>query len=72
MAVFSGGKSLQGWFYAEGAPEFALLAFMGGAVRLGADPATWLAKDPDLARHLIIEVLSAGDVENLAAAPTDC
>jgi hypothetical protein len=54
MVVFSGRISLQGWLYAAGAPEFALLAFMGGAVRLGADPATWcpcqLVRLPDGSR----------------------
>lgn len=41
LAVHSGGKSLHGWFYCAGRPEEQLRRFMGYAVSLGADPATW-------------------------------
>jgi len=41
MVVFSGSKSLHGWFHCEGIPEERLLRFMRYAVQLGADPATW-------------------------------
>jgi hypothetical protein len=41
LAVFSGGKSLHGWFYCDGQPEDQVRRFMRYAVSLGADPATW-------------------------------
>ncbi len=41
MVVHSGGKSLHGWYFADGQPEAKLLAFMRYAVSIGADPATW-------------------------------
>lgn len=41
MVVFSGSKSLHGWFYGGGRPEEQLLPFMQKAVMLGADRATW-------------------------------
>jgi len=41
-AVHSGGKSLHGWYYAEGQLDARLRAFMEYAVSLGADHATWL------------------------------
>jgi hypothetical protein len=42
MAVFSGGKSLQGWFPCRGEPEAELQHwFVSQARRLGADPMTW-------------------------------
>ncbi len=41
MAVFSGSKSLHGWFFAQGQPEEKLQRFMRYAVQLGADKATW-------------------------------
>jgi hypothetical protein len=40
--VYSGGKSLHGWYLAYGKPEAKLRAFMNYAVRVGADQATWL------------------------------
>jgi hypothetical protein len=40
-AVFSGGKSLHGWFYVHGQPEEKVLKFFRYAVNLGADPMTW-------------------------------
>lgn len=40
-AVHSGGKSLHGWFYVQGQPEYKVLKFFRYAVSLGADPATW-------------------------------
>lgn len=39
--VFSGNKSLHGWFYCQGTRETRLRVFFEHAVRLGADPATW-------------------------------
>jgi hypothetical protein len=42
MVVHSGGKSLHGWFFVEGKPEEDIASFLGYAVKLGADPATWL------------------------------
>ena len=41
LVVHSGGKSLHGWYYAEGEPEAKLLKFMRYAVSIGGDPATW-------------------------------
>jgi hypothetical protein len=42
MTVFSGGKSLQGWFPCRGEPETQLHAwFNSSARRLGACPSTW-------------------------------
>lgn len=41
LAVFSGGKSLHGWFFCQGQDEGNLKEFMRRVVRLGADPATW-------------------------------
>jgi hypothetical protein len=41
-AVFSGSKSLHGWFFCEGESEDKLLGFMKLAVSLGADKHMWL------------------------------
>lgn len=41
LAVFSGSKSIHGWFYCQGRPEERLRWFMNDAVSLGADRATW-------------------------------
>ncbi len=41
MVVYSGGKSLHGWFYAVGKPEEQVQRFFRYAVSLGADSATW-------------------------------
>jgi hypothetical protein len=41
LIVHSGGKSLHGWFHAEGEPEMKVKRFMRYAVSLGADHATW-------------------------------
>jgi hypothetical protein len=41
LAVHSGGKSIQGWFFCAGQPEENLRGFMQYAVSLGADRATW-------------------------------
>ena len=41
LAVFSGSKSLHGWFFCAGQPEDKLHRFMRYAVSLGADRATW-------------------------------
>jgi hypothetical protein len=41
LVLYSGGKSLHGWFYCNGRPENSLRLFMSRAVSLGADPATW-------------------------------
>src|SRR5262249_35699683 len=40
-AVFSGRKSLHGWFFVHGQPEEKVLKFFRYAVSLGADPMTW-------------------------------
>jgi hypothetical protein len=40
-AVFSGKKSLHGWFYVHGQQEEKVLKFFRYAVSLGADPMTW-------------------------------
>jgi hypothetical protein len=40
--VFSGSKSLHGWFYCQGQSEESLLKFMKFAVSLGADKRMWL------------------------------
>lgn len=42
LVVFSGSKSLHGWFYCEGQPEDSVLKFMKLAVSLGADKRMWL------------------------------
>lgn len=42
IVVFSGSKSLHGWFVCEGIPEDKLLKFMRYAVSLGADKRMWL------------------------------
>ena len=41
MVLFSGNKSLHGWFYVKGIDETNLKNFMLKAVSLGADPTTW-------------------------------
>jgi hypothetical protein len=41
LAVFSGSKSIHGWFYCAGQTEERLRSFMNYAVSLGADSATW-------------------------------
>jgi hypothetical protein len=41
LAVYSGSKSIHGWFYCDGQPEEKLRRFMQYAVSLGADRATW-------------------------------
>lgn len=41
MAVYSGGKSLHGWFYCADVAENRLKRFFDYAVSLGADPANW-------------------------------
>jgi hypothetical protein len=51
-AVFSGSKSLHGWFYCPPTlPELTISSFFRYAVSLGADPATWprcqLVRMPD-------------------------
>jgi hypothetical protein len=40
-AVFSGSKSLHGWFYVEGQNEKDMETFFYSAVSLGADKALW-------------------------------
>jgi hypothetical protein len=42
IVVFSGNKSLHGWFFCEGILEERLLRFMKYAVSLGADKMMWL------------------------------
>ena len=42
MVVHSGGKSLHGWFFANGQPDATMLPFMRYAISIGADPATWI------------------------------
>jgi hypothetical protein len=41
LAVYSGGKSLHGWFYCAGVSQEKLHAFFQYAVSLGADQANW-------------------------------
>src|SRR4030095_1406992 len=41
LAVFSGSRSIHGWFFCEGQPEDKLRRFFDYAVSLGADPAMW-------------------------------
>jgi len=51
MAVYSGGKSLHGWFYCAGITEDKVSRFFHYAVSLGADSANWnrsqFARMPD-------------------------
>ena len=51
LAVYSGGKSLHGWFYCAGVPEEKVWRFFRYAVSLGADRANWtrsqFARMPD-------------------------
>jgi hypothetical protein len=51
LVVDSGGKSLHGWFYCQGADEAKLRGFFAYAVTLGADPGLWtrsqFARMPD-------------------------
>lgn len=39
--VFSGGKSLHGWFLCDGVDETQVEEFFADAVRIGADPRLW-------------------------------
>ena len=41
LVVFSGSRSLHGWFFCEGQPEDRIRGFFDYAVALGADPAMW-------------------------------
>jgi len=51
LAVYSGGKSLHGWFYCAGVAEENVSRFCSYAAALGADRATWVrsqfARMPD-------------------------
>jgi hypothetical protein len=51
VAVYSGGKSLHGWFYCAGVAEENVSRFCCYAAALGADRATWIrsqfARMPD-------------------------
>ena len=40
-AVFSGNRSLHGWFYVEDVPEAERIRFFRYCIQLGADPAMW-------------------------------
>jgi hypothetical protein len=42
LVLHSGGKSVHGWFRAEGIEEGQLREFFSYAVRLGADPMLWV------------------------------
>jgi hypothetical protein len=42
LVVFSGRRSLHGWFYCAGQSEERLYQFMRRAVAVGADRATWI------------------------------
>ena len=57
MAVYSGNKSLHGWFFCQGEPEEKLNRFMRVAVNLGADTATWtksqFVRMPDGTQHTV-------------------
>lgn len=46
MAVSSGGKSLHGWFKAEGKADATVEAFFQYACTLGADPQLWVRCQP--------------------------
>jgi hypothetical protein len=54
LVVYSGNKSLHGWFFCAGQPEERLKRFMRYTVSLGADRATWtpsqFVRMPDGAR----------------------
>tara|TARA_R110000796_G_scaffold173868_1_gene290839 strand:- start:25005 stop:25889 length:885 start_codon:yes stop_codon:yes gene_type:complete len=41
LIIYSGGKSLHGWFYCPRAPDEMLKAFFADACALGADRVTW-------------------------------
>ena len=41
LIVFSGSKSLHGWYYVQGSTEFHVKEFFNYACSLGADRATW-------------------------------
>ena len=41
LVVFSGSKSLHGWFYVEGLKEYQIKEFFNYSCKLGCDPATW-------------------------------
>jgi hypothetical protein len=51
LAVFSGSKSLHGWFFCAGVAEEKISRFFRCAVSLGTDPSTWtrcqLVRMPD-------------------------
>jgi hypothetical protein len=51
LAVYSGGKSLHGWFYCAGVPDEKVCHFFRYALSLGADGAHWnrsqFARMPD-------------------------
>jgi hypothetical protein len=51
LAVYTGGKSLHGWFYCAEVAEEKVSRFFRYAVSLGADPANWsrsqFARMPD-------------------------
>jgi hypothetical protein len=51
LAVYSGGKSLHGWFFCSGVAEESVSRFCRYAGALGADRATWVrsqfARMPD-------------------------
>jgi hypothetical protein len=55
LVVDSGGKSLHGWFYCQGADEMKLRRFFSYAVTLGADSGLWtrsqFARMPDGTRN---------------------
>ena len=42
LAVYSGGKSIHGWWYCAGQSDDTLKKFWYYALTLGADPRTWL------------------------------
>lgn len=41
LMVYSGGKSIHGWFYCKDAPPDFLTSFFSDACALGADPTLW-------------------------------
>jgi hypothetical protein len=43
LAIYSGGKSLHGWFYCAGVAEENVSRFCRYGAALGADPATWIS-----------------------------
>jgi hypothetical protein len=71
LVVFSGSKSLHGWFYCAGQPQDKLKRFFDYAVSLGADPKTWsscqLVRMPEGKRsdYKISDALNLAGIKNV-------